>query len=110
MFCLLGPNTFAGHGGSGILTIELEMRYVMETLKLMIEQGITSVECRQDVHDTYNEELDAALARTIWAHPGMTTYYRNSRGRIVVPMPWTNVDYWHRTRHPNLEDYVVERR
>src|ERR1700756_1697020 len=29
LFCLLGPNTFAGHGGSGVLTIELSMRYVM---------------------------------------------------------------------------------
>ena len=106
-FCLLGPNTFAGHGGSGILTIELEMRYVMEMLALMIDRRLASVECRQSVHDAYNEELDSALARTIWAHPGMTTYYRNSRGRIVVPMPWTNVDYWHRTRHPNLDDYIV---
>ena len=109
-FCLLGPNTFAGHGGSGILTIELEMRYVMEMLALMIDREIASVECRQEAHDAYNEELDAALARTIWAHPGMTTYYRNSRGRVVVPMPWTNLDYWHRTRHPDLDDYVIQRR
>jgi 4-hydroxyacetophenone monooxygenase len=106
-FSLLGPNTFAGHGGSGILTIELEMRYVMEMVALMIERGIASVECRQEVHDAYNEELDAALARTIWAHPGMTTYYRNSSRRIVVPMPWTNVDYWHRTRHPKLDEYIA---
>lgn len=110
LFCLLGPNTFAGHGGSGILTIELEMRYVMELLALMSTEGIASVDVRQEVHDAYNEELDAALAKTIWAHPGMTTYYRNSRGRIVVPMPWTNVDYWHRTRHPKLDEYRVERR
>jgi len=37
----------------------------------------------------------------------MTTYYRNSKGRIVVPMPWTNVEYWHMTRRPDLaRDYV----
>ncbi|MHB8694163.1 MAG: flavin-containing monooxygenase [Solirubrobacteraceae bacterium] len=110
MFCLLGPNTFAGHGGSGVLTIELGMRYVMEMLATMLEQRIASVECRQGVHDAYNAELDEALSQTIWAYPGMTTYYRNSRGRIVVPMPWTNIDYWHRTRGPALEDYILERR
>jgi len=109
-FCLLGPNTFAGHGGSAILTIELEMRYVMEMLALMLRHGIASVECRRDVHDAYNEELAAALANTIWAHPGVTTYYRNAKGRIVVPMPWTNVDYWHRTRMPDLGDYIVQER
>jgi 4-hydroxyacetophenone monooxygenase len=107
MFCLLGPNTFAGHGGSGVLTIELGMRYVMEMLATMLEQRIASVECRQGVHDSYNAELDEALGQTIWAYPGMTTYYRNSRGRIVVPMPWTNIDYWHRTRRPQLEDYIL---
>jgi 4-hydroxyacetophenone monooxygenase len=105
LFFLLGPNTFAGHGGSGILTIELEMRYVMELFKLMAEQNIASVDCRQEVHDAYNDELDTALSKTIWAYPGMTTYYRNSKGRIVVPMPWTNVDYWHRTRWPQLDEY-----
>ena len=40
----------------------------------------------------------------------MTTYYRNSKGRIVVPMPWTNVEYWHMTRDPNLEEYEVKPR
>jgi 4-hydroxyacetophenone monooxygenase len=107
-FCLLGPNTFAGHGGSGVLTIELEMRYVMELLAMMVERHIAAVDCRQEVHDSYNDELDEALSQTIWAYPGMTTYYRNSRGRIVVPMPWSNVDYWHRTRHPRLDDYDLE--
>jgi 4-hydroxyacetophenone monooxygenase len=110
LFCLLGPNTFAGHGGSGILTIELEMRYVLEMLALMAREEISSVDCRHDVHDAYNEELATALSTTIWAHPGMNTYYRNSAGRIVVPMPWTNVDYWHRTRWPDLGDYVVGHR
>jgi 4-hydroxyacetophenone monooxygenase len=109
-FCLLGPNTFAGHGGSGVLSIELELRYVMELLAKMLANDIASVECRQDVHDAYNARLDEALSHTIWAHPGMTTYYRNSKGRIVVPMPWTNVEYWHMTRDPDLDDYIVERR
>ncbi|MHB8691213.1 MAG: flavin-containing monooxygenase [Solirubrobacteraceae bacterium] len=110
LFFLLGPNTFAGHGGSGILTIELEMRYTMELLKLMVERGIASVDCTREAHDAYVEELDTALSTTIWAHPGMNTYYRNKFGRIVVPMPWSNVDYWHRTRTPSLEDYNVTRR
>ncbi len=109
-FCLFGPNTFAGHGGSGVLSIELELRYVMELLAKMIEGDIASVEVQQEVHDAYNERLDEGLSRTIWAHPGMTTYYRNSKGRIVVPMPWTNVEYWHMTREPNLEEYEVRPR
>jgi 4-hydroxyacetophenone monooxygenase len=108
LFFLLGPNTFAGHGGSAALSIEMEVRYVMRLLRHMIEDGIASVECKQSVHEVYGEQLDEALSKTIWAHPGMTTYYRNSAGRIVVPMPWTNWDYWHMTREPNLEHFHAE--
>jgi 4-hydroxyacetophenone monooxygenase len=48
------------------------------------------------------------MQRTIWVHPGMTTYYRNSRGGVVSTMPWTNAEYWHMTREPDLDDFTVE--
>jgi 4-hydroxyacetophenone monooxygenase len=108
-FCVLGPNTFAGHGGSGILTLELEVRYIMEMIARMIREDITSVDVRQDVHDAYNEMLAERLSHTIWAHPGMTTYYRNSKGHIVVPCPWTNYEYWKMVREPDLAEFHVRR-
>ena len=108
-FCTFGPNTFAGHGGSGILTLELEVRFVMEMIKKMLDEGIASVDCRQDVHDEYNERIADKLKHTIWAHPGMSTYYRNSKGNIVVPMPWTNYDYWQMVREPDLADFHVRK-
>ena len=107
LFLLLGPNTIAGHGGSAALAIEMETRYIMRMIARMVEDGITSVECRKDVHDAYVERIDDALSRTIWAHPGMTTYYRNSRGRVVSTMPWTNSEYWHMTREPDLDEFHV---
>jgi 4-hydroxyacetophenone monooxygenase len=109
LFILLGPNTIAGHGGSAAMALEMEVRYVMRMIARMVEEGITSVECRQDVHDAYVERLDAKLGGTIWVHPGMTTYYRNSRGRVVTAMPWTNVEYWHMTREPDLDEFHVQR-
>ena len=107
LFLLLGPNTIAGHGGSAALAIEMETRYIMRMIARMVEDGIASVECRKDVHDAYVERIDDALSRTIWAHPGMTTYYRNSRGRVVSTMPWTNSEYWHMTREPDLDEFHV---
>jgi 4-hydroxyacetophenone monooxygenase len=104
-FMLLGPNTFAAHGGSAALTIEMEVRYVMSLLLLLATGAATSVEVRQEVHDGYDKQITDALASTIWSHPGMSTYYRNARGRIVVPMPWTNVEYWHMTHEIDLHDF-----
>jgi 4-hydroxyacetophenone monooxygenase len=104
-FMLLGPNTFAAHGGSAALTIEMQVRYVMSLLSLLVTGEATSIECREEVHDGYDKQITDALAGTIWSHPGMSTYYRNARGRIVIPMPWTNVDYWHMTHEVDRNDF-----
>jgi 4-hydroxyacetophenone monooxygenase len=81
----------------------------MEMIATMLEKGIASVDVKQDVHDAYNENLAEKLSHTIWAHPGMTTYYRNSKGHIVVPSPYTNYEYWRMLREPNLADFHVQK-
>jgi 4-hydroxyacetophenone monooxygenase len=86
----------------------MEVRYVMRIIARMAGEGLITVECRQAVHDAYVERIDAAMRRTIWAHTGMTTYYRNRRGRVVSTMPWTNTEYWHMTHEPDLDDFSVE--
>ena len=107
-FILFGPNTSAGHGGSAFLSTEFQVRYVMDLLARMVERRLRSVDCRQDVHDAYNAELDEALSRTVWAHPRVTNYYRNAAGRIVGTCPWKYIDYWQRTLTADLSDYRVE--
>ena len=65
------------------------------------------MECRQDVHDAYNERVDAAHANMVWTHRGMTNWYKNAEGRVTTNSPWRLVDYWSMTRAPNLADFVV---
>ena len=108
LFCLNGPNTNAGHGGSAVIASEMQMGYAIQLIAYMAEHSVQSVECRQDVHDAYNAELDEALSHKIWTHPGMTTYYRNARGRIVTNSPWTYLEYWRRTRTADLKDFMIE--
>lgn len=109
-FCLYGPNLQPGHGGSLIFVVEMQMRYVMDVLKKMLTQNLGAVECRQEVHDAYNERVDQAHANMVWTHPGMETYYRNERGRIVVNSPYRNTTFYEMTRAANLGDFVVEPR
>lgn len=96
-FILNGPNTNAGHGGSAIHATEFQVRYIMQAIRGIIETGSGAIDVDREVFLKYNEELDEALSHCIWSHPGMTTYYRNEFGRIVVSSPWTYLDYWHRT-------------
>ncbi|MFE9975300.1 flavin-containing monooxygenase [Streptomyces hirsutus] len=106
-FMLFGPNTNAGHGGSLVMTVEMQVRYVIELLTHMSENGIGSAEVRAEPFERFMTELDQALEGAVWSHPGMTSYYRNDKGRIVTNLPWTNAEYWARTRHVDLDDYTL---
>ncbi len=104
-FIVNGPNTNAGHGGSAIHATEFQVRYIMEAIRYLVVNEAAAVEVNRDIFDRYNEELDDALARCIWSHKGMTTYYRNNAGRIVVSSPWKYIDYWERIRDFDPSDY-----
>jgi 4-hydroxyacetophenone monooxygenase len=108
LLMVYGPNTQAGHGGSLIGSAEAQLHYILDLLERMLAAGAGAIEVRQDVYDAYNRRVDAAHERMVWTHPAMETYYRNSRGRVVVTTPFRVVDYWHMTRAANLDDYVVE--
>lgn len=107
MFILNGPNTNAGHGGSAILATEFQVRYLMQALRTLMDPTVHSIEVRDEVFWNYNKELDEALRQSVWAHPGMTTYYRNDSGRVVLASPWTYLDYWKKTRTFEPADYLV---
>jgi 4-hydroxyacetophenone monooxygenase len=104
-FCLYGPNTQFGHGGSLITVLERQMHYVMSLLREMFASGFRQVEVRQDVHDAYNAKVDATHQQMVWTYPGVESYYKNSKGRIVVNNPFRILDVWRMTEVANLSEY-----
>lgn len=109
-FCLYGPNTNTGHGGTVIAGTEMQVQYVTALLSRMIDERIATVEVRQEAHDRYNAELDTALSQTVWHFGGTSTYYRNQQGRIVTNSPWRYLDYWHRVHQPDHADFLLTTR
>jgi 4-hydroxyacetophenone monooxygenase len=107
LYILNGPNTLAGHGGSAFVAVEMQIGYVMQCLSYMIDHHLASLEVTEDSYWAYNNDLDAALNRSIWSHKGMTTYYRNDAGRVVVASPWTYLEYWRRIHAFAPEDYAA---
>lgn len=107
-FILYGPNTNLSHGGSIIFHAECQVRYILGCLKLMIENDLKSIECKQDVHDEYNELVDSMHEERVWAHKGVTSWYQNKHGRVTSVSPWRLVDYWNMTREPNADDFHLE--
>jgi 4-hydroxyacetophenone monooxygenase len=107
-FCLYGPGTNLAHGGSIILHSECQVRYTMGCIGAAIEARRGTIECRQDIHDEYNERLQAELDTMVWSHPSIRhSWYRNPEGRIYILSPWRLVDYWQWTRQPTLEEFIL---
>jgi 4-hydroxyacetophenone monooxygenase len=108
LFCLYGPGTNLAHGGSLIFHSECQIRYVMGCLAELLTGDHASMACRQDVHDDYNDRLQAELDTMVWSHPSIRhSWYRNDEGRIYILSPWRLVDYWAWTRQPDLTDFVL---
>jgi 4-hydroxyacetophenone monooxygenase len=109
LFVTYGPNTNLAHGGSIIFHLECQVRYILQALREMVEKGYRTLEVRQDVHDAYNRLVDEKCRNMVWAHPGVTSWYKNRRNRVTVTSPWRLLDYWKLTRHFVPEDYRVGR-
>lgn len=104
-FMLYGPNTQLGHGGSFIFLVECQIDYVLSVLRQMAMHKLAEVECRTEVYDEYNRNIQDKHQNMVWSHKGVTNYFRNDRGRIVVQNPWRVVDYWRFTRQADLNDF-----
>ena len=108
LFMIYGPNTNIVVNGSIIFFSECAVRYILGALKLMAERGAASLEVRRDVHDAFNEKVDAANAKMAWGTPGVTSWYKNAIGRVSQNWPFPLVDYWNATVAPDPADFTLE--
>jgi 4-hydroxyacetophenone monooxygenase len=108
LFVTYGPNTNLAHGGSIIFHHECQIRYILQALREMIEKDYATLEIRQDVHDDYNRLVDEKCRNMVWAHPGVTSWYKNRHNRVTVTSPWRLLDYWRLTREFVPDEYRTD--
>lgn len=107
-FMMYGPNVNGG-GGSVLGHLEAQTHYVIELLRAMADVGADSVDVRREVYEAYGERVAELHENLIYTHEGVNTYYRNSKGRVVVQNPYSNTQFWQLTRSPNLDEYELTR-
>ncbi|MCH8161589.1 MAG: NAD(P)/FAD-dependent oxidoreductase [Chloroflexi bacterium] len=105
-FMLYGPNTNIVVNGSIIYFSECEVQYVLGCLRMLLKDGHRAMDCRQDVHDAYNERIDEANLKRAWGASDVNSWYKNDRGRVAQNWPFNLLDYWQQTRKPDPADYV----
>lgn len=106
LFVLAGPNTILSHGGSAIFHSECQVTYILQAIREMVERNLRTLEVRRDVHDRYNQQIDERHRNMVWAHPGVTSWYKNKHNRVTMTSPWRLVDFWSLTREFDPDDYL----
>ena len=100
-FYLLGPNTGLGHS-SMILMIEAQVKYMVKAIQAVPDDKYLSV--KSQAMQTYNEELQKHLAKSIWA-TGCTSWYKNPDGSIPTMWPHQTKTFAKMMREFDMEEY-----
>jgi len=107
LFCLYGPNTNIVINGSIIYFSECGVRYILGLLGMALGAGARAVDVRRDVHDAFNQRVDAENERMSWGAAHVNSWYRNEHGRVAQNWPFTLLEYWESTREPRPDDYEL---
>jgi 4-hydroxyacetophenone monooxygenase len=107
LFCLYGPNTNIVINGSIIYFSECGVRYILGCLGLLLDGGYRALDARKDVHDEFNERVDAENALMAWGWSDVSSWYKNEHGHVAQNWPFTLLEYWQRTLAPDPGDYEL---
>jgi 4-hydroxyacetophenone monooxygenase len=110
LFCLYGPNTNIVVNGSIIYFSECGVRYILGCLEHVLRSGAAALEVRKDVHDEFNEQVDAENRRMAWGWSDVNSWYKNEHGHVAQNWPFTLLEYWQRTLRPDPDDFELLRR
>ena len=108
LFMIYGPNSNIVVTGSIVFFSECSTHYIMSCIKLMLEQGVTSLDVRQDAHDRFNAVIDEGNLNTAWGAENVKSWYKNKAGRVTQNWPFKLLDYWTRTKTADPADFHLK--
>ncbi|MGF1473193.1 MAG: flavin-containing monooxygenase [Rubrobacteraceae bacterium] len=105
-FNVCGPGTGSGHG-SMIWKAESQTAYIMDALRFMDENNLSSVEVRADAQDHYMAWAGNDLDETVWARGGCQSWYLDEGGEPSLMWPRTMWGFRRLLRRFDAEHYQV---
>ncbi|MGO4444234.1 flavin-containing monooxygenase [Mycobacterium sp. 2YAF39] len=102
LFTLYGPNT---NGVQSIIYIlEVQTEFVRRLLDAMVLRGVQAVDVDRKVHEAYNDEIQDALAGTVWL-AGCNNYFQHPSGKVVTQFPYHGRELAVRLAEVDLEHF-----
>ena len=106
LFLLLGPNSGLGHS-SVITMIEAQAAYIIQCIERTAGAGPrASITVCKEPHDAYNAQLQADIAKRVWA--GCKSWYNQQGIKNTAMWPHTVAYYSWRMRSPVWEHIEVQ--
>ncbi|HCV00162.1 MAG: hypothetical protein CL897_01520 [Dehalococcoidia bacterium] len=106
-FFMYGPNTNIVVNGSIVYFSECEAQYILECLRFLLDSGTQAIDCRAEVHDAYNERIDAGNLKRAWGVSSVPSWYKSDSGRVAQNWPFTLLEYWQQTKQIDPDDYIL---
>jgi 4-hydroxyacetophenone monooxygenase len=107
LWCLYGPNTNIVVNGSIIYFSECGVRYLVGLVRQILASGVRALDIKRDVHDAFNDAVDAENRNMAWGWSDVSSWYKNDHGRVAQNWPFTLLEYWQRTLAPDPTDYTL---
>lgn len=98
LFLLYGPNTNIVINGTIIFFSECEVRFVLESLRTLFQNGYRALQPSEEAYEEYGRYVDDGNRSMAWGVSSVNTWYKNEFGRSAQNWPYGLVDYWEQTR------------
>ena len=104
MFFLVGPNVGLGHT-SMVYMIESQINYVADALATVDRLGLRTVEVKRDVQDSYNQEIQGKLVKSVWNTGGCASWYLDKHGNNTTLWPDFTFEFRRLTKNFDVSAY-----
>ena len=108
-WCLYGPNTNIVINGSIIYFSECGVRFILGLVREVVANDAKAIVVKREVHDSFNEAVDAENRRMAWGWSPVNSWYKNEHGRVAQNWPFTLLDYWRRTKQVDPGEFDLVR-
>lgn len=103
LFLMTGPNTGLGHS-SMIYMIESQSQYITQCIRNLKENKLKYMDVKKDVEESYNQELQDRLKKSVWAD-SCNSWYVTKSGKNTTLWPGFTLEFKARTFALNPMDY-----
>ncbi|KAJ5544974.1 hypothetical protein N7535_006639 [Penicillium sp. DV-2018c] len=92
--------------GSAIPGIERASDYMMRVLHRLQTDRLRSVSVKAQAQTAFNQWVQSRMPHMVWSGP-CNSWYKNAKGKVIVPWPGTVLHYYAATEIVRWEDFEL---